>query len=386
MLLGLDVLIKKHPEKLENLNFALLANSASINKNHHYAWDVLLDRYPKTFKSIFSPQHGLWQEQQANMIESGHAELHGLPVYSLYSETRKPTPEMLDGIDAVVVDLQDVGTRVYTFIWTLFYCLESAAEKEFKVIILDRPNPIGGVEFEGPILNKKYTSFVGLHDIPMRHGLTMGEIAKLFVSEMNLDVDLEIIPMENWDRSMFWDKTGLNWLATSPNIPTWQSCIPYPGAVILEGTNLSEGRGTTIPFEVIGAPFIDPYKLVDAVKHHNLDGVDFLPTKFIPTFDKWVNQTCGGIRIIATNINIFESYRAVLTIMAEIKNLYGNKFEWLGPPYEYETVKMPIDILTGDTKVRATFQKETITKEDIDNMVNFDKSVWSKRIKNHLIY
>ena len=293
---------------------------------------------------------------------------------------------MLDGIDAVVVDLQDVGTRVYTFIWTLFYCLESAAEKGFKVIILDRPNPIGGTHFEGPILNKKYTSFVGLHDIPMRHSLTIGEIAKLFMAELNLDVDLEIIPMQGWDRSMCWDKTGLNWLATSPNIPTWQSCVPYPGAVILEGTNLSEGRGTTVPFEVIGAPFVDPYKLVDAVKQHNLAGVDFLPTQFIPTFDKWVNQTCGGVRIIPTDLDKFESYRTVLTIMAEIKNLWPNKFEWLGPPYEYETVKMPIDILTGDTKVRAAFQKDTITKQNIDNLANFDKSIWIKRIKNHLIY
>ncbi len=386
MLLGSDVLIKKHPEKLEGVNFALLANSASVNKNHSYIWDVLLDRYPKTFKRIFSPQHGLWQEQQANMIESCHAQLHGLPVYSLYSETRKPSPEMLDGIDAVVVDLQDVGTRVYTFIWTLFYCLESAAEKGFKVIILDRPNPIGGTHFEGPILNKKYTSFVGLHDIPMRHGLTIGEIAKLFMAELNLDVDLEIIPMQGWNRSMCWDKTGLNWLATSPNIPTWQSCVPYPGAVILEGTNLSEGRGTTVPFEVIGAPFVDPYKLVDAVKQHNLAGVDFLPTQFIPTFDKWVNQTCGGVRIIPTDLDKFESYRTVLTIMAEIKNLWPDKFEWLGPPYEYETVKMPIDILTGDTKVRAAFQKDTITKQNIDNLANFDKSIWIKRIKNHLIY
>jgi uncharacterized protein YbbC (DUF1343 family) len=386
MLIGLDVLLKKYPEKLKKFNFALLANSASVNRDYRYTWDILLEKYPTTFKSIFSPQHGLWQEQQANMIESSHTKFKDLPVYSLYSETRKPTPEMLNTIDAVVVDLQDVGTRVYTFIWTLYYCLQSAAEKGFKVIVLDRPNPIGGNQFEGPILDKKYTSFVGLHPIPMRHGLTMGEIAQLFVAELNLDVDLEIVPMEGWKKSMYWNETGFKWIATSPNVPTWETCIYYPGTVILEGTNLSEGRGSTLPFEVIGAPFIDAYKLVEEMQKYNLKGVKFLPTKFIPTFDKWMHQSCGAVRLVINDIKAFEPYKTTLAVMAEIKNLYGNKFEWLGPPYEYEAVKMPIDILTGDTKVRALFQKETIKPEDINEVVQFDKITWEKRIKDHLIY
>ncbi|MCK5682929.1 DUF1343 domain-containing protein, partial [bacterium] len=256
--LGLENLIIDPPEYINNQRLGLLSNPASVDKNFNHALALINTKFPGQLKALFSPQHGFYAEKQDNMIESDHiieSKLN-IPIYSLYSKTRIPTKDMFTDIDILLIDIQDVGTRVYTFIYTISYCLELAARLNKKVVILDRPNPIGGIQVEGNILSPDYSSFVGRFPIPMRHGMTIGEISHFFNQEFNLECNLKIIPMSGWQRTMYWTDTNLEWVAPSPNLPTPQSCIVYPGQVIFEGTNISEGRGTTLPFEQFGAPFL----------------------------------------------------------------------------------------------------------------------------------
>src|SRR5262249_36609630 len=253
------------PEVLSrSARFGLLLNQASVNKDFEYSSTLLAGRFPGKLAALFSPQHGLWGEQQANMIETGHSRDDSLdiPIHSLYSETRKPTPAMLKGLECLVVDLQDVGTRVYTFAWTMMACMEACAEAGVPVVVLDRPNPLGGEIFEGPLLDLHYASFVGRSSIPMRHGLTMGELARWLNARHRIGAELQVVKMTGWSRRLLWPETGRTWVLTSPNLPRWEGCLVYPGQVLLEGTNLSEGRGTTTPFEVFGAPLINPQKLL----------------------------------------------------------------------------------------------------------------------------
>ena len=294
--LGLETCVAERPRVLQSARIGLLMNRASVDRDLRLACDVLHDAYPGQIAALFTPQHGLWGDAQANMIETDHGWHPGLyvPIYSLYSESRRPSPEMLDGLDCLVIDLQDVGTRVYTFVWTVLECLYACAEANVSVLILDRPNPIGGRVVEGPLLDNAYRSFVGGASIPMRHGLTMGELALLLKSELRIDVSLEIIPVRGWSPDDTFDSLHRHWLLPSPNLPTTQSAMVYPGQVLLEGTNLSEGRGTTTPFELAGAPFIDPDTLIQTLDDIDLPGVHFLPLYFRPTFDKWAGQLCGG--------------------------------------------------------------------------------------------
>src|SRR5262245_11807688 len=286
--IGLERCLVQPPAILRRGRFGLLMNQASVSVTFQYACDLLAERFPGQLAAIFSPQHGLWGEQQANMIESPHGwyEPLGVPVYSLYSETRRPTSQMLQGLDCLVIDLQDVGTRVYTFIWTVQQCLISCAAAKVPVVVLDRPNPLGGEVAEGPLLEAGYESFVGGASIPLRHGLTVGEVARLVNQEQQIGAELIVVPMEGWRRSMPFDDSGRAWVAPSPNMPRVTTALLYPGQVLLEGTNLSEGRGTTLPFEVVGAPFIDPQRLCDELKSAELPGLAIRPIRFVPTFDK----------------------------------------------------------------------------------------------------
>ncbi len=256
---GLDVIRADSARELAGHRIGLVVNQASIGSDLVHARHAFSHRFDKRLMALFGPQHGIFGERQDNMVESPHAvdaELD-LPVYSLYSETRKPTPRMLDGIDVLVIDLQDVGTRVYTFMHTMAYCMLAARDADIKVVVLDRPNPVGGLAVEGNPLNPDFASFVGLYPIPMRHGMTMGELAHLFNEGYRIGCDLSVIPMEGWQRRMRFHETGLPWVMPSPNLPTLDTALVYPGQVLLEGTNLSEGRGTTRPFELFGAPYID---------------------------------------------------------------------------------------------------------------------------------
>jgi uncharacterized protein YbbC (DUF1343 family) len=304
-------------------------------------------------RALFGPQHGARGEKQDNMVESAHFQdaATGLPSYSLYGEVRKPTPEMLDGLDAVLFDLQDVGVRVYTFVWTMALAMEACAEAGVRFVVLDRPNPIGGAR-EGPVLRPGYESFVGLHPIPLRHGLTCGELARWLKRERAIGCELEVVACDGWERSMRWDETGLPWVMPSPNLPTVDSCDVYPGMVLLEGTNLSEGRGTTRPFELFGAPFLEPGVLAEVLGPLLGSGVLLRPCYFEPTYQKHAGLTCGGGQLHVTDWRAFRPVHTAVAILCAVRALASNDFRWREPPYEYETEKAPIDILYGHEGLR----------------------------------
>ena len=386
--IGLEVCTASPPEVLERARFGLLMNQASLDAKLRYSCDVLADRFPGQLAAIFSPQHGLWSQQQANMIESPHVRHPRLnvPVYSLYSEHRQPTPEMLKGLDLLVVDLQDVGTRVYTFIWTISHCLEACAAANIPVLILDRPNPLGGQQVEGPLLEPAYASFVGRTPIPMRHGLTLAELARLVNEQLQIGAEVHVVPMQGWRRAMSFAETGRTWAAPSPNLPRLEGVQLYPGGVLLEGTNLSEGRGTSTPFEIVGAPFIDAERLFDELRDCELTGVVLRPTRFTPTFDKWSGESCGGVYLHVTHPNTLRPYCLLVTLIATIARLWANDFSWLPPPYEYELEKLPIDILSGSAAMRTAIDRRSRFSEDEMQRLTAAPSSWKDTAVRYWLY
>ena len=338
---------------LSDARLGLIAHPASVTSTLTHAADaVRVAGYD--LRALFGPQHGARGEKQDNMIESDpYTDPHtGLPVHSLYGEVRKPTPEMLDGLDALLFDLQDVGVRVYTFVWTMALAMEACAEAGVRFVVLDRPNPVGGLQREGPLPWKGYESFVGLHPVPLRHGLTCGEMACWLKEERGIACDLAVIRCDGWRRSMFWRDTGLPWVLPSPNLPSPKSCLVYPGMVLLEGTNLSEGRGTTLPFELFGAPWLDPARLVARLADARLAGVIFRPCHFEPTFQKHAGTLCGGAQLHVTDPRAFEPVRTAVEILVAANALAPSDFAWREPPYEYEETLPPIDILWGNPGLR----------------------------------
>ncbi|MCI0358964.1 MAG: DUF1343 domain-containing protein [Planctomycetaceae bacterium] len=396
-------------------------NQASVDSRPRYACDLLAAAFPDQLKALFSPQHGLWGEEQANMIESAHSRYEplDLPVYSLYSETRRPTPAMLRGLDCLVVDLQDVGTRVYTFIWTVQQCLLACAAAGVRVVILDRPNPLGGHIVEGPMLDPPYQSFVGGWPIPLRHGLTLGELALLINDEQQIGGKIDVVPMEGWRREMLWsdlspvgqasrlsrpagqasptnsepqDKrdacpTSRPWIWPSPNMPRVETALLYPGQVLLEGTNVSEGRGTTLPFEVAGAPFIDPHRLVAELEQYDHPGLTLRPIRFVPTFDKWQGQPCGGGAFHIIDPRAVRSVATSVALLAAARKLYPRDFAWLPPPYEYEHINLPIDILFGSPRLRERLaNSEPLVPAEIGELTAFDQAAWHRRTTRFRLY
>ena len=351
---------------LRGRRVGVVCNPSSIDA----AWRHVLDRVASepgvTLAAIFGPQHGFRSDVQDNMVETGHAEdaARRVPIYSLYSETREPTPAMLEGIDVLVIDLQDVGVRIYTYIYTMAHCLRACGRHGVKVIVCDRPNPIGGLAVEGPTLERGYESFVGLFPIPMRHGLTIGELARLFNDRFALEADLEVVPMDGWSRAMYFDQTGLPWVMPSPNIPTLDTATVYPGTVLFEGTMVSEGRGTTRPFELIGAPWIDAERFAAALNARRLDGAFFRPAVFEPTFQKHARTPCGGCQIHVLDRASFSPCTSAAALLLECYRTDPARFEWRQPPYEYETTKMPIDILAGSSALRQQIEGQ-VPLEDI---------------------
>jgi uncharacterized protein YbbC (DUF1343 family) len=293
---------------------------------------------------------------QENMIETPHGEdaRRKVPVYSLYSETRQPTAEMLQGLDALVVDLQDVGTRIYTYIYTMANCLKAASAHNVPIIVCDRPNPINGITVEGPILKRGFSSFVGMYPIPLRHGMTIGELARLFNDQFRIDAKLEVVRMDGWRREMYFDETGLPWVPPSPNLPTLDSAVVYPGTVLFEGVNVSEGRGTTRPFELIGAPWIDADSFAESLNAAALPGVQFRPAWFEPTFHKHAKTLCGGCQIHVTDRRVYHPVETGVVLIEACRRASPDRFAWRDPPYEYEDKKAPIDILYGSSDLRET--------------------------------
>ena len=355
---GLETLYDNLPECLKGRRLGLLANPASITSQFQHAKDVIAQLFPGQICALFSPQHGFFAEKQDNMIESEHFRDPDLniPIFSLYSETRIPTADMFTPIDTLVIDIQDVGTRVYTFIYTISYCLETAAKLGKSVVILDRPNPVGGIQVEGNILEEDCASFVGRYPIPMRHGMTVGEICAYINTTQKIGCNLTVIAMQGWTRDMYWQDTGLVWIPPSPNLPTALSAMVYPGQVILEGTNLSEGRGTTLPFEQFGAPFVDIHALKQRVQER-LKGIVLRPLCFQPTSGKWQNQICKGLHIHITDKDEYKPYLYSLILLQEIMRAHPNEFEFKAPPYEYEFERLPMDLILGNRNLRKNLEK-----------------------------
>ena len=340
-------------DRLRNARSGLILHPASVAPDLSLAVDTLRESGFR-LEALFGPQHGARGEKQDNMIESdSYTDARsGLPVHSLYGEVRKPTSAMLDGLEVLLFDLQDVGVRVYTFVWTMALAMEACVEAGVRFVVLDRPNPVGGSVLEGPVLQPGYESFVGLHPIPLRHGLTAGELAGWLNDVRAIGCELEVIPMEGWQRDMRWVDTGLPYVLPSPNLPTPASCDVYPGMVLVEGTNLSEGRGTTRPFELVGAPYLDPERFAQAVAPEHLHGVRLRPCWFEPTFQKHEGVLCGGVQLHVTDRAAFRPVTTAVALLKAAKEQAPDAFNWRPPPYEYEEVLMPIDILWGHDGLR----------------------------------
>ncbi len=357
-LTGLDLVEKLWPRDLKGARVGLVAHPASVDRKIGHAVDVF--RRSKKFRlaALFGPQHGIYGQTQDNMVEwEGFRDTAtDLPVASLYGSVRKPTAAMLENIDVLAIDLQDVGTRYYTFIWTLDLCMQACREAGKTVVVLDRPNPIGGHITEGPVLRQGYHSFVGLRPLPVRHGMTIGEIGHYLEDTFHPGIHYRVVPMQGWKRKSWFDQTLLPWVMPSPNMPTLDAALVYPGMCLLEGTNLSEGRGTTRPFEIFGAPFIHPQTLVDQLREFKLPGVMFRPLFFEPTFQKHTGILCGGAQIHVTDREKFKPFKTGVAILKAVHNTWPRDFAWKQPPYEYEEIKMPIDILAGSGQLRTDIE------------------------------
>ena len=340
------------PAHLKGKKIGCLLHPASVGPDFRHSLDVLeaFEGYLFKIAALFGPQHGIYGHTQDNMIEwKGYSDPRlKIPVYSLYGEHREPPPYMWEGIDALLVDLQDVGARYYTFIWTLLLCMQSAEKAGKEVIVLDRPNPLASLVEEGSPLEMEYASFVGLHPIAIRHGKTIGELARLFKKERFPRLSLTVLEMKGYSGEMWFDETNLPWVMPSPNMPTLDTAIVYPGMCLFEATNVSEGRGTTRPFEIFGAPFINAEDLCDHMNSLGMPGVFFRRNHFQPTFHKWSGQICNGAQIHVLDRTQFPSFRSAIELLKYLFHAYPDQFQWKPPPYEYEYDKLPIDILLGN--------------------------------------
>jgi uncharacterized protein YbbC (DUF1343 family) len=385
---GLDLFLKKEHSKYRKLRLGFLCNQASVSRDLWHLSELVFKKSLKLNVTCFiGPQHGIRGEKQDNMVESDDFidPKSQLPVYSLYGASRKPTPKILNDLDIFVIDLQDIGCRIYTFMYTMLYCLEAAKSQGKKVIILDRPNPIGGTQIEGNILDMTFKSFVGLFPMPTRHGMTLGELALMFNEELGIHCDLEIIPLKGWRRTFDSASWGRQWVPPSPNIPTVESAQTFSGTVHFEGTNVSEGRGTTMPFLYLGAPFINSDSVANKMNGLKLPGVYFRAIYFQPTFHKGKDQVCGGIHIHVLDRKKFNSFEAGIHLLATLAELYPKEFAWKQPPYEYETEKMPIDLIAGTDELRKIIDSQRSVKKFLEKSKE-DSLAFRKVRQPYLLY
>jgi len=383
--LGSDLLFSS--SRLKGARIGVVCNHASVDRGFLHVLDRIGSTPGVTLAAIFGPQHGFRSDVQDNMVETPHIDDPGrrVPIYSLYSETREPTAGMLKGIDALVIDLQDIGARIYTYIYTMANCLRAGKRHGVPVIICDRPNPIGGVDVEGAALVPGFESFVGQFAVPMRHGMTIGELARLFNEHFAIGAQLEVVTMEGWRRDMYADATGLPWVMPSPNMPTLDTAIVYPGTVLFEGIMLSEGRGTTRPFELVGAPWIEAERFARDMNGLQLPGAYFRPAVFEPTFQKHAKQACGGCQIHVTDRAAFRPVLTGVALAAMFHTTNPSKFAWRQPPYEYEHDKMPIDILAGSGELREQIERGTPVTAIADSWQN-DETVFRRLRGKYLLY
>ena len=355
--------------RLRGRRVGLVCNPASVDHHLQHIVERVFGEPDIELVALFGPQHGFRSDVQDNMIETPHAEFDAtgaatgerrrVPLYSLYSDTREPTSEMLSGIDTLVVDLQDIGTRIYTYMYTMANCMRAAARNGITIIVCDRPNPIGGIAVEGITLEAGCESFVGQYPIPTRHGMTIGELARFFNEHFAIGARLEVVALEGWQRSMYWDETGLPWVMPSPNIPTLDSAIAFPGTVHVEGTNASEGRGTTRPFELVGAPWVKAESFAATLNRRGLPGVYFRPVVFEPTFQKHARAACGGCQAHVLDRQAFQPVLTGIALIEEMRLADPASFAWKPPPYEYEHDKQPMDVIAGSPSFRAAIDSGT---------------------------
>lgn len=384
---GLELLLKERLDLLRGRGVGVIANPSSINSRFEHTVDLFFKHPEINLTAVMGPQHGARGETQDNMIEweDYQDSVTGLPVYSLYGDTRRPSRRMLSDVDVLVFDLQDAGSRYYTFIHTMALAMQECASQGKRLVVLDRPNPINGVEVEGTVLDPMFRSFVGLYPLAIRHGMTVGELALYFNSEFNLGCSLEVVTMKGWRREMFFEDTGLPWVPPSPNIPTVDSALVYPGLCLLEGTNVSEGRGTTRPFEFSGAPWVEPQKMVERLRTLDLPGAHLRPLHFIPTFHKWSGQMVGGVQVHVLDRRRFRPFRTGLALVMIYRELGGDRFRWKDPPYEYEYEKLPFDILCGSDRVRRQIEDGS-TLEELEAGWENELEQFDKVRKKYLLY
>lgn len=393
VLSGIDILEKD--QDLRNQfkgNIGVLCHSASVNKDLEHTLQVMLRLFPDQIKKVYGPQHGFVTDVQDNMIETDHSvhPFFNLPVYSLYSETRIPTDEMLEGIDHIFVDLQDVGTRIYTYIYTLTLLLDKCAGKDIEIIVLDRPNPINAKDIEGNILDEAFASFVGRHPIPVRHGLTIGEVAQMHQARWAKEkAKLRVIKMANYQRDMSFEQTGLPWVMPSPNLPTVEGCYTFVGTVLFEGTNISEGRGTTRALEIIGHPKLKPWawekELNEIFAKAGLSGFKLRPLNFQPTFQKHAGIPCGGYQIHVLDRESFKPWKVCQLICQFLYHRLGDDFQYKQDPYEYEYDKNPVDLINGTDTLRHWYEKNG-TYEELLSIENEGMELYLSEREKILLY
>lgn len=349
----------------------LITNNTGYNSEFKSTIDIL--RKSTNLITLYSPEHGIRGDIQAGEEVESYIDLKtGIKVYSLYGKNKRPSKEILKNVDVLAFDIQDVGARFYTYLYTMSYAMESCKEFNKEFVVFDRPNPINGNDVEGNILNKNYSSFVGRYPIPQRYGLTIGETAKLFNEEFLIGCKLKVIPMKNWRREMYYEATGLSFIMPSPNMPTVDTAVVYPGTCIFEGTNISEGRGTTRPFEIIGTPWLDGFKIANIMNELKLDGVKFRPIFFTPTFSKYAGKLCEGVQIHVTDRKTYKPVKTALFLYKIIKQESKNKFQFI--TFEGKKLVYGIDLLAGDSILRKNdIDVNNIYKQWQEEVVKFKK-------------
>jgi uncharacterized protein YbbC (DUF1343 family) len=364
---GLEVLAARRFRPLAGRAVGLVCNPTAITRSLVHAADLLHGAPRVRLAALFGPEHGVRGDAQYMAAVGGERDLRtGLPAHSLYGETReslRPRPEQLEGLDLLVFDVQDVGARWYTYQATMLLCMEAAAEAGVGFVVLDRPNPVGGVLVEGPRLRPGFESLCGLHDLAVRHGMTVGELALMFREERGLDLELEVIPCEGWRRGASFRETGLPWVFPSPNMPTPETALVYPGTCLLEGTNLSEGRGTTRPFELLGAPWLDGARLAEDLARERLPGVRFRPASFVPTWDKHAGVRCHGVELHVHDAARFRPFRTGLAVVLHARRQAPERFAWRTEPYEFVADVPAFDLLCGSARERTAIEAGATLRE-----------------------
>ncbi|MCC9622088.1 DUF1343 domain-containing protein [Thalassospira sp. MA62] len=375
--LGVDRLME-NPEILKGKRVGLITNPTGINAERTSIVDLFDQSDDFELTALYGPEHGVRGDAQAGSTVSSYIDdVTGLPVYSLYGATKKPTAEMLQDVDVLVFDIQDVGTRYYTYIYTMAYAMEAAAENDIPFVVLDRPNPQGGLRVDGPVLDPDYSSFIGLYPIPLKHGMTVGELAQLFNTEYQIQVDLEVVKMKGWKRSMMYEDTGLPFVMPSPNMPTTDTVNVYPATGLFEGTNLSEGRGTTKPFQLIGAPYIKAHDYANELNELELPGVAFRAASFTPTFSKHAGKLTHGVEVYVTDPVRFESTRTGIAMIQTAHDMYPDDFEFLANDF--------ITKLTGNAYVKDMIL-EGAPLEDILTKIEDERDAFLPIRKEYLLY